>query len=372
MRLATLFALGLGVTFAAPAMAQTYAYTARTAEKVKQSGTVVASGLKWRCSEQACFISGPWAVPGVSACAALAQKVGPITAYGHSGARLTAKQLEQCNSGLPAPLQLSRQAQQRVPLPQPLPGTRTTPATKPATPPPPSRTSTIATASLAIEEGGYQDYTLYIHSRGSLAYHGTYTGTHPPLPSSAPRVVAWSGNLLRLPGLSHRGTDDRAEATVPAGSVPADSVVSTSESSRFVEIPLDFQEFPQRVSKIQIECVFSAIPANTGVYDAGAFNVANQIGFAEGSFWRRAVSAGDWNLSTTARLPLNLRHFMAPTDVKSAHCGVRLFISRVSSTGIDQVLIQRAADPGHASFLPGMAAAPGSAPAHEFTVNVGG
>ena len=369
MRLTSVPVLCLGVTVAGAAVAQNLAYTVRTAETVRQSGSIVASGHKWQCGGQACSVSGSRAVLSISACAALAQKVGRITAYGHTSAKLSAKQLERCNRGVPASSpQLRSQIRQEIAARPPLPGPKTAPATKPAAQ---GSAGAAATAALAIEEVGYQDYTLYVRPRQGMAYHGTYAGAYPPRGAALP-VVAWSGSVLRLPGLSHRGTDDRNEVVLPSGSVPADRVVSISPSGRFVEVPLNFEELPQRVAQVQIECTFSAIAANTGVYDGGAFNEANKIGFALAIFWRRAISEGDWRLGTTARLPVNLRHFMVPADIKSTHCGVRLFVSRTNSSGVDQVLIGRAADPSHASFVPGMAAAPGSAPVHEFIVNVGG
>ena len=89
--LLTVFLPGVGNT-------ADYAYTATTANPVRQSGQVQAGAFYWKCSGKACKISGPWPVPGVEACAALAAKVGAITSYGHPTRQLTKTQLAQCNS----------------------------------------------------------------------------------------------------------------------------------------------------------------------------------------------------------------------------------------------------------------------------------
>jgi hypothetical protein len=99
MRFAFILA-GLFIT--APASAQTYDYTARTEAPVRQSGEVRAGALTWRCSGQACTISGPWPNPGEGACAALASQVGRISEYGHPGRRLDAAALGRCNRNVAA------------------------------------------------------------------------------------------------------------------------------------------------------------------------------------------------------------------------------------------------------------------------------
>lgn len=87
----------------APALAQTYTYTARTAAPVQQSGDVRAGSITWSCEDRACTVSGPWPQPGVGACAQLAAIVGRVSEYGHPGARLNAAQLEQCNANAARP-----------------------------------------------------------------------------------------------------------------------------------------------------------------------------------------------------------------------------------------------------------------------------
>lgn len=89
---------------AVPGLANTtYHYTAKTQERVKVSGNVLAGGLTWKCNDRQCTISGPWPTPGVSACNALAKRVGRIISYGHPGKQLTGTQINQCNAGVAAP-----------------------------------------------------------------------------------------------------------------------------------------------------------------------------------------------------------------------------------------------------------------------------
>lgn len=93
----------LALLAGAPVYAQTYDYTARTANPVLRAGQVTASSLTWSCAGHACRISGPWRSPGVGACAQLAAIVGRITEYGHPGARLSSSQLATCNENAAAP-----------------------------------------------------------------------------------------------------------------------------------------------------------------------------------------------------------------------------------------------------------------------------
>ncbi len=81
-------------------VAHQYRYTARTQDALKQSGRVRAGSLRWACRGKACTITGPWPVPGVSACNTLAKRVGRIVEYGHPGRKLNNRQLARCNQGL--------------------------------------------------------------------------------------------------------------------------------------------------------------------------------------------------------------------------------------------------------------------------------
>jgi len=74
-----------------------FRYTAQLHETSIKLGTVVASGIRWNCQGSQCTVTGPWPVPGTSACMTLAEQVGRISRYGHSKARLNAKDLERCN-----------------------------------------------------------------------------------------------------------------------------------------------------------------------------------------------------------------------------------------------------------------------------------
>ncbi|NOX82451.1 MAG: hypothetical protein GXP06_05600 [Alphaproteobacteria bacterium] len=91
-------AVAAGCVISAAALAQsTFNYTAGLKFKTLIKGEVTASSIKWKCTGKACATSGPWPVPGVGACAALAEKVGEIAAYGHPGRKLSVSQLATCN-----------------------------------------------------------------------------------------------------------------------------------------------------------------------------------------------------------------------------------------------------------------------------------
>lgn len=93
-------ALLLGMSLQAEAA--TYDYTVITKNKsANANGPVQAGSLTWQCSGgNTCRISGPWPVPGLGACKALAKMIGPIDSYGHPKKYLTSDQIDQCNKGL--------------------------------------------------------------------------------------------------------------------------------------------------------------------------------------------------------------------------------------------------------------------------------
>jgi hypothetical protein len=76
-----------------------YQYTADTVSPTLVKGAVVATGVNWSCAASRCTAAGPWPVPAVGSCKALAQKVGVIKAYGHPTKQLNAAELQQCNVG---------------------------------------------------------------------------------------------------------------------------------------------------------------------------------------------------------------------------------------------------------------------------------
>jgi hypothetical protein len=95
--------LGIALASASAALgAETYAYTASTVAKPNKQGAVAVSTIQWNCTATGCTTKGPWPVPGVGACRALAQQVGPIKAYGHPDRQLSAADLARCNEGLSA------------------------------------------------------------------------------------------------------------------------------------------------------------------------------------------------------------------------------------------------------------------------------
>lgn len=77
-----------------------YDYSATIKGQAKKQRVVRAGSLTWHCRSNKCTISGPWPVPGVSACHELAKQVGQITRYGHPGKHLDSGQLRQCNKGI--------------------------------------------------------------------------------------------------------------------------------------------------------------------------------------------------------------------------------------------------------------------------------
>jgi hypothetical protein len=101
MRFRSLVLVLIGV-IGAPSFGAEYAYTATTVVKPAKQGAVVASKITWNCNASGCTTRGPWAVPAVGSCRALAVLVGPIKSYGHPGTQLSAAELESCNRGLAA------------------------------------------------------------------------------------------------------------------------------------------------------------------------------------------------------------------------------------------------------------------------------
>jgi hypothetical protein len=77
-----------------------YVYTAVTEGAPRTQGTVNASGIPWQCGAKHCTATGPWPVPGLGSCKALAKVVGRIRSYGHPARQLSAQDLEACNQGV--------------------------------------------------------------------------------------------------------------------------------------------------------------------------------------------------------------------------------------------------------------------------------
>ena len=93
------FLLALGMVGSAWAAAQ-YDYIATTKTKrANRQGAVKAGSLTWKCQGNQCRIRGPWPIPSVSACRALAKQVGFIQRYGHAGRYLSKAELNKCNEG---------------------------------------------------------------------------------------------------------------------------------------------------------------------------------------------------------------------------------------------------------------------------------
>jgi hypothetical protein len=98
-----IFSLLLCALGSPAAYARDYQYVAVTeAPAAARQGPVRAGMLTWQCKGNRCSLSGPWPVPGVSACRSLAQVVGRLRSYGHVNAQLTPAQMQQCNAGVTA------------------------------------------------------------------------------------------------------------------------------------------------------------------------------------------------------------------------------------------------------------------------------
>lgn len=111
MWLRTILTLAIAGAAGSAAQAQTfqmrnYSYTAQTAAASRMQGDVVAGGITWACQGSVCSTTGPWPRPAPQACRALADQVGRVTAYGHSGAMLSAGELATCNAGQAAQAQV--------------------------------------------------------------------------------------------------------------------------------------------------------------------------------------------------------------------------------------------------------------------------
>jgi len=78
-------------------VAATYEYQADMSGTARRQGPVKAGGIDWNCSGARCTTAGPWPVPSVEACRALAEQVGLIKRYGHATRQLTPEQLKSCN-----------------------------------------------------------------------------------------------------------------------------------------------------------------------------------------------------------------------------------------------------------------------------------
>ncbi|HEX7043552.1 MAG TPA: hypothetical protein VF203_02950 [Burkholderiales bacterium] len=79
-------------------VAATYEYRADVSGTARRQGAVKAGGINWNCSGAYCTTAGPWPVPSVEACHALAEQVGFIKRYGHATRQLTPAQLKSCNA----------------------------------------------------------------------------------------------------------------------------------------------------------------------------------------------------------------------------------------------------------------------------------
>lgn len=92
--LACIASNGLPIT----ATAVEYHYVAKTKQKSMGQGSVRAGTIEWACKGRTCKVSGPWPIPGVSACSQLARQIGEIESYGHPKKSLGAAEINRCNA----------------------------------------------------------------------------------------------------------------------------------------------------------------------------------------------------------------------------------------------------------------------------------
>ena len=96
-KLAAPFAFAMALLFGAAAQAQQFDYSAVLASQGRINGPVNAGGIVWQCNAKYCTTRGPWPVPGVKSCNALAMIVGPLTSYGYKGRMLSPSDMATCN-----------------------------------------------------------------------------------------------------------------------------------------------------------------------------------------------------------------------------------------------------------------------------------
>ena len=92
-----LAALAVLFVLAGAAQAQQFDYSAVIAGQGRVNGPVNAGGIVWQCNPKYCTTRGPWPVPGVKSCNALAKIVGPLASYGYQGRMLSPGDMATCN-----------------------------------------------------------------------------------------------------------------------------------------------------------------------------------------------------------------------------------------------------------------------------------
>ncbi|HEX3064659.1 MAG TPA: hypothetical protein VHQ39_04225 [Dongiaceae bacterium] len=96
-KVAAYFAFAIALLFSPGAQAQQFDYSAVIAGQGHVNGPVNAGGIVWQCNAKYCTTRGPWPVPGVKSCNALAMIVGQLASYGHKGRMLSPGDMATCN-----------------------------------------------------------------------------------------------------------------------------------------------------------------------------------------------------------------------------------------------------------------------------------
>jgi photosystem II stability/assembly factor-like uncharacterized protein len=72
-------------------------YVAVLGAPAAQQGALDAGGIRWVCKASLCATRGPWPVPDVKSCGALARLVGAVRSYGYKGRMLSPADVALCN-----------------------------------------------------------------------------------------------------------------------------------------------------------------------------------------------------------------------------------------------------------------------------------
>lgn len=330
-----------------PLSGQDFAYDAYTVSVARIQGKVEASGITWQCLATRCTTRGPWRLPGVPGCSALALQVGAIRSYG-SGATsmLSAPQLAECNSrifGAPSASGASSGSPARVsPSAPPKSGT---PMTTPLAPAPPGPAPPVPSDRMMFQEHGYGEFALHIQTLG-IRFTGSYTGAYSDPPPTSFPIVDWVGETIRLPEFTV------TMATSPVGTAPTiapSGAAALPAPAAYVEIPVNFVDLPDRVLYVTVECRLSVSgPVPVAAMPAGGpWSEANEAGWAQ-TFDMIPVSR---SLHRTLRVPAYLRPFMNPDDVRGIVCDTVFRAARAGGFGVDLIMAAPATDPASGSFL---------------------
>jgi hypothetical protein len=318
-----------------------FTYIARTAASPAQTGSVTAGALTWTCTTTDCRIEGNWPAPGVSACAALAARVGKIVSYGRDGAMLNDAELGQCNSGLPA----AKSTQLRVnpnlmrpiqpfPMATPLAPSKTKGNNLPPSKPADVRITTpAATTQVALEPGGRpEDLIEHVLVLSGVSYHGVGPDAPPPvLPNPVHPIL---GGRIDTEGLNLRASAPGAVPTPRSSSTPETPTYAHLPGSDVtLHIPVTLDDMPAETSGMIFDC---SLFTTRFVPDTPSTSLrpepsplASMIGpradyrvvaWGYGESFIRSIN----HYAVTYDIPFHLRPFFRLQDARSYACDIEL------------------------------------------------